>query len=177
MNFFQSLTALQIAGDWTINIAKETADRLVVSVLFYNNRIGDDARKKVPPILLKGTPQELDEGFFQAIEQPVKETAQLFANMEQFLKQKEQAKISSQMEKDNATKVDRDKSDKQKKYEEAMKKVNELEADGKYREAWIKVPPAELYPEQTEFIRNRRLELSKQFAPDLFNEPKIQEPC
>ncbi|MDI6033294.1 prtrc system protein e [Flavobacterium sp. LB2P84] len=176
-NFFKSILALQIAGDWTINIAKETADRLIVSVLFYNNCIGDDARKKVPPILLKGTPQELDDGFFQAIELPIKETAQLFANMEQFLKQKEQAKITSKMEKDNTSKADRDKSDKQKQYEQAMKKVDELEADGKYREAWIKVPQAELYPEHAETIRNRRMALSKQFAPDLFNEPKIQEPC
>lgn len=177
MNFFQSLTNLPIAGDWTINIAKETADKLIVSVLFYNNCVGDDARKKVPPILLKGTPQELDEGFFQVIELPVQETAQLFANMEQFLQQKEQAKIASQMEKENGTKADKEKTDKQKKYEETMKKVDELEADGKYREAWIKVPQAEIYPEQAETIRNRRMELSKQFVPDLFNEPKTQESC
>jgi PRTRC genetic system protein E len=177
MTFFKSLTALQLAGDWNINIAKETADRLIVSVLFYNNRIGDDARKKVPPILLKGTPQELDEGFFHAIEQPLKETAQLFANMEHFLLQKEQATISSQMHKENGTKADKEKTDKQKKYEEAMKKADELEAEGKYREAWIKVPQAELYPEHAETIRNRRMELSKQFAPDLFNESKTQELC
>lgn len=171
-NFFNSIIALQVAGNWTINIAKETTERLIVSVLFFNDTIGDDARKKIPPILLKGTAQELDEGFFQVITQPVKETAQLFANMEQFLKEKEQAKINSQMEKDNATKVDKEKKDKQKKYEDAMKKVDELEADGKYRDAWMKVPQPELYPEYAESIRSRRMQLSEQFAPDLFNEPK-----
>ena len=171
-NFFQSIIALQVAGNWTINIAKETTERLIVSVLFFNDTIGDDARKKIPPILLKGTAQELDEGFFQVITQPVKETAQLFANMEQFLKEKEQAKINSQMEKDNAAKTEKEKTDKEKKYEDAMKKVDELEADGKYREAWMKVPQPELYPEYAESIRSRRMELSKQFAPDLFNEPK-----
>lgn len=171
-NFFQSIVALQVAGNWTITIAKETTDRLIVSVLFFNDTIGDDARKKVPPILLKGTAQELDEGFFQAIQQPVQETAQLFANMEQFLKEKEQAKINSQMEKDNASKADKEKTEKQKKYEDAMKKVDELEADGKYRDAWMKIPQPELYPEYAEIIRNRRIELSEQFAPDLFNEPK-----
>lgn len=176
-NFFKSIIALQIAGNWTINIAKETAEKLIVSVLFFNDAIGDTACRKVPPILLKGTAQELDDGFFQAISEPITETAQLFANMEHFLKQKEQAKIASQMEKDNASKVDKDKSDKQKKYDEAMKKVDELEAEGKFKEAWLKVPQPELYPEQTEIIRNRRMELSKQFAPDLFNEPKPEEPC
>jgi hypothetical protein len=63
-NFFKSILALQVAGDWKINIAKEDMDRLIVSVLFFNDTIGDDARKKVPPILLKGTAEELDNGFF-----------------------------------------------------------------------------------------------------------------
>ena len=87
-NFFQSIFSMQVAGDWTINIAKETADRLIVSVLFFNDKVSDDARKKVPPILLKGTAEELDEGFFNVIETPVKETAQLFINMEHYLKEK-----------------------------------------------------------------------------------------
>ncbi|MFV8334697.1 hypothetical protein ACNQF7_01280 [Flavobacterium sp. RSP29] len=54
-NFFKSILALHVAGNWKISIAKEDTDRLIVSVLFFNDSIGDDARKKVPPILLKGT--------------------------------------------------------------------------------------------------------------------------
>jgi len=171
-NFFQNIVALQVAGDWKINIAKESADRLIVSVLYYNEAIGDGARKIIPPILLKGTAQELDEGFFQAVEQPVKDTAQLFTNMEHFLKEKEKAKVKSQMEKETTTKADKQKTDKQKKYEDGMKKVEELEAEGKCREAWMKVPSAQDYPEQAEIIKARKAALSAQFAPDLFNEPK-----
>lgn len=174
MNFFQSIIALQVAGDWTINIAGDTAGKLIVSVLFYNDTVGDDARRRVPPILLKGTAEELDEGFFQAIEQPVKETAQLFTNMEQFLKQKELAKQSSAMEKDKTSKVDKVKTEKLSKYDEAMKLVDELEAEGKFKEAWMKVPEISKYPEQEEALRKRRASLSAQFAPDLFNEPKSQ---
>jgi len=85
-NFFKTILVLQVAGNWKINIAKEDTDKLIVSLLFFNDTVGDDARKKVPPILLKGTAEEIDSGFFEAIEQPVKDTAQLFANMEQFLK-------------------------------------------------------------------------------------------
>jgi PRTRC genetic system protein E len=178
MNFFQSIIALQVAGDWKINIAKETADKLIVSVLFFNETIGDDARKKIPPILLKGTAKELDEGFFTIIEQPVKNTAALFANMEQYLKEQEQAKINSKMEKDKATKAEKEKTDRQKKYEEAMKKVDELDTEGKHRDAWIRVPDPAQYPEHAETIRNRKTELSKKFAPDLFNvETKDNQPC
>lgn len=169
MNFFQSIIALQVAGDWKITIAKEDTDRLIVSVLFYNEAIGDDARKIIPPILLKGTAEELDEGFFSAIAQPVKETAALFLNMEQFLRQKEEAKKQSQMEKDKAEKTDKERKEKQKRYEEALKKAAELEAEGKYRDAWMKVPDPADFPEQAEALRQRKSELAQQFAPDLFN--------
>ncbi|MFC5683657.1 prtrc system protein e [Flavobacterium sp. MAHUQ-51] len=172
-NFFQTIISLQLTGNWSINIARESAEILIVSVLFFNDAIGDDARKKVPPILLKGTAQELDNGFFEAIENPLKETAELFSNMEQFLKAKEQAKINSQVEKDKALQQDRAKSEKQKKYEESMKKVEALEAEGKFREAWMKVPQPDSYPEYAEAIHKRRMELSQQFEPDLFNETKI----
>jgi PRTRC genetic system protein E len=176
-NFFKSILALQVAGNWKINIAKEDTDKLIVSVLFFNDSIGDDARKKVPPILLKGTAQELDEGFFQVIEQPVKETAELFSNMEQFLKEKEQAKITSQMGKDNALKMDKEKSEMQKKYEEAMKKADELETVGKFKEAWMKVPQADIYLEHRDIIHARKAELSDKFPIDLFNDPNTEESC
>ena len=64
-NFFKSIIALQVAGNCEINIAKEDTDRLIVSVLFFNDTVGDDARKKVLPILLKGTAEELDKGFLK----------------------------------------------------------------------------------------------------------------
>jgi PRTRC genetic system protein E len=176
-NFFKSILALQVAGNWKINIAKEDTGKLIVSVLFFNDTIGDDARKKVPPILLKGTAAELDNGFFEAIAKPVIDTAQLFANMEQFLKEKEAAKISSQMEKDNTVKKDKEKTEMQKKYEEAMKKANELEAAGKFKEAWMKVPHADLYPEYKYIIHARKAQLSDKFPIDLFNDPKPEESC
>jgi PRTRC genetic system protein E len=176
-NFFKSILALQVAGNWKINIAKEDTDKLIVSVLFFNDSIGDDARKKVPPILLKGTAEEIDSGFFEAIEQPVKDTAQLFANMEQFLKEKEQAKVSSQMEKDNVLKMGKEKTEMQKQYEQAMKKAEELETAGKFKEAWMKVPQADLYPEYKDIIHARKAELSDKFPIDLFNDPNTEESC
>ncbi len=169
-NFFQSIEALQVQGDWKINIAKEPSGMWVVSVLFFNDTVGDDARKKVPPILLKGTATELDEGFFPEITKPVQETAQLFINMEQYLKEREQAKLQSQKEKDKATQEEKNKTDRQKKYEEVMKKASELEAAGKFREAFVKVPEADQYPEHADAIREKKSALAKQFSPDLFND-------
>jgi PRTRC genetic system protein E len=171
-NFFQNIVALQVAGDWAISIARDTADKLVVSVLFHNNNVGDDARKIIPPMTFNYTAQELDEGFFDAIAQPVKETSALLSSMEQYMEQLEQAKIASKMEQDKKVKTDKGKTDKQKKFEELMKKADELETQEKYREAWMKVPEVDQYPEHEAEIRARKSELSRKFSPDLFNEPK-----
>ena len=169
MDFFQSLSALQVQGDWKISIRQDKENALLVSVLFTNNECGDDARKLIPPIILKGTAQELDEGFFASITAPIQVTSQLLVNMEGYLKQQEQAQLQSKMQKDKAGKADREKTDKEKKYEAAMKKVDELEAEGKHKEAWMKVPDLTEYPEQVTELRKRKEELSAQFAPSLFN--------
>jgi hypothetical protein len=97
--------------------------------------------------------------------------------MEQFLKEKEQAKVSSQMEKDNALKMGKEKTEMQKQYELAMKKADELETAGKFKEAWMKVPQADLYPEYKDIIHARKAELSDKFPIDLFNAPNTEEPC
>jgi hypothetical protein len=97
--------------------------------------------------------------------------------MEQFLKEKEQAKVSSQMEKDNALKMGKEKTEMQKQYESAMKKTEELETAGKFKEAWMKVPQADLYPEYKDSIHARKAELSDKFPVDLFNNPNTEEPC
>ena len=174
-NFFQSIIALNAAGDWKLTIKREKDDRLVVSALLYSDAVGDEAKKIVPPFLFKGTAAEIDAGFFGALTAPVQETSALFTNMEQHLKARERAKVESQMEKDKQAKADKEKNEKLKKYDEGMKKAGELEAEGKFRDAWMKVPDANDYPEKAEEIRKRKTELSEQFAPDLFN--KNQQPC
>ena len=169
-NFFQAVASLQVAGGWTINLAMENADRWVVSVLLYNEQVGDEAAKRIPPLVLRGTAQALDAGFFAAIGKPAQQTAQLLVNMQHFLQEREKAKINSQMEKDKSAKAERAKMDKDKKYEDAIKKADELEAEGKYREAWMKLPEPTDYPEYDELLRERKTALAKKFAPDLFND-------
>ncbi|MBS1528408.1 MAG: PRTRC system protein E [Bacteroidetes bacterium] len=167
--FFSSLMELNAAGDWKLTIAKEKEDTIVVSALLYSNANGDKAGSIIPPILLKGTPQEIDEGFFAAIAQPVAATSGLLVSMEHYLKQQERAKAESQMEKDKQTKAEQEKKEQQKRYDEAMKKADELEKEGKYREAWVKVPDPADYPGRAEELRKRKSELSAKFSPDLFN--------
>lgn len=171
-NFFSQVAALEFEGCLNLTLKKEGA-LLTVSVLLQNEGCGDAAKKHIPPLILRGDAKELGEGFFPAIAEPVQQTSQLLLNMEQFLKGQEEAKKQSAMEKKKAEKTEKaDKAvpqdPKEKKYLEAMAQADALEAEGKFREAWSKVPQPSDYPDRADALRARRASLSKQFAPDLF---------
>lgn len=169
-NFFSQVAALDFQGCLNLTLRKDV-ESLTVSVLLQNDACGDNAKNHIPPLILKGTAQELGEGFFSAIAEPVQATSQLLVNMEHYLKRQEEARQYSAMEKKKTEKADKpvmEVNTKEKKFLEAMKQVDALEAEGKFKEAWCKVPQPTEYPDKAEMLRKRRESLKNQFAPDLF---------
>ena len=183
-NFFQQVSDLQLIGDLHLSIAKGADNNLVVSVLLKNEQCGDRAKNLIVPCVLRETAQELDRLFFDYITKPMQGSSQLMVNMEHYLKQQELAKQQSAMEKEKADNEKKAKEEREKKYRDAMQKVDELEKEGKYRDAWTKVPEPMDYPEHRETIQQRRSMLATKFAPDLFAEqppvveerPMVEEP-
>ena len=167
-NFFSSVAALNITGDLQVTIRKGAESNWIVSVMLNNEQCGDEARKLIPPLNLRGSAEELDNGFFERITAPIQTVSGLMVDMEGFMKQLEEVKKQSAMEKEKTDRERKEKEAKEKKYKEAMQKVDELEKEGKHRDAWMKVPDPSEYPEQAETIRKRKSSLSSKFAPDLF---------
>lgn len=167
-NFFNQIAALHIAGDLHLTISKGAENKLIVSVLLQNEVCGDNAKHLIPPLNLRGTAEELDEGFFKRITEPMQTASGLMVNMESFMKQLEESKKHSAMEKEKSDKEKKAKEEREKKYKEFMQKVDELEKAGKCKEAWMKVPDPSQFPEQADIIRKRKSSLSEKFAPDLF---------
>jgi PRTRC genetic system protein E len=175
-NFFAHAAAIPFEGCLNITIKKD-AEQLTVSVLLQNEGCGDAAKNHIPPLILKGSPKELCEGFFDAVTKPLAETSELLVNMEQYLKGQEAAKNNAAMEKKITEQADKaDKPDKtttpeqiqEMKYSGIMAKVDALEKEGKFRDAWLKVPQPAEFPEKAEELRKRRGSLSAKFSPDLF---------
>lgn len=166
--FFSGVAALGITGDLQLTIRKGAENNWVVSVMLHNEQCGDSARKLIPSLNLKGTVEELDNGFFEQITTPIQAASGLMVNMEAYMKQLEEVKKQSAMEKEKTDKEKKEKEAKEKKYKEAMQKVDELEKEGKFRDAWMKVPEPAEYPEQAEALRKRKSSLAAKFAPDLF---------
>jgi PRTRC genetic system protein E len=163
-NFFNQIAQMDIQGDLHLTIAKGAENNLIVSVILQNEHCGDNAKQLIPPLNLRGTAEELDEGFFQQIATPLQTASGLMVNMEAFMKQLEEAKKQSAMEKEKTEKEKNEQEAKDKKFKDGMTKADELEADGKFREAWMKVPEMTEFPEKADEIRKRKSELSDKFS-------------
>lgn len=168
-NFFNQIQALDFTGVLQLNISKGAESNLIVSVLLNNEQCGDNAKNLIPPLTFNATPQEFDEGFFEQIKAPIKTVSGVMVDMEKFLKQMEEVKRQSAMEKEKTEKAKKEKEAKDKKFKDGMAKADELETAGKFREAWMKVPDITEFPEKADEIRKRKTSLSDKFGtPSLF---------
>ena len=168
-NFFNQIAQLDFTGNLQLTITKGTENNLIVTVLLNNEQCRDGAKNLIPPLTFNATPQEFDEGFFEQIKKPVQTISGVMVDMEAFMKQMEIVKLQSEAEKQKAEKLKKEKEAKDKKYKEGMAKADGLEKEGKFREAWIKVPDITEFPEKADEIRKRKSSLSAKFAtPDLF---------
>ena len=182
-NFFNQIQQLDFTGVLQLNISKGIESNLIVTVLLNNEQCGDSAKNLIPPLTFNATPQEFDEGFFEQITTPIQKVSGLMVDMEKFQKQLDEAKAQSAIEKEKTEKAKKDKETKDKKFKDAMAKADELEKEGKFREAWIKVPDITEFPEKADEIRKRKTALSDKFAtPSLFGamdeakpEPPIEQ--
>lgn len=159
---------MDIIGDLHITVAKATEDRLVVLVMLQNEACGDSAKHSIPPLSLRGTAEELDQGFFENITAPIQSASGLMVDMEGYMKQLENTKKQSAMVKEKEDRQKKEAEAKDKKFNDAMAKADDLEKEGKFREAWMKVPEIHEFPLKAEQLRRRKAELSAKFAPDLF---------
>jgi len=169
-NFFRQIAKMDINSKLIFTIAKATENRIITSILIQNDGCGDKAKNIIPPFNLKGTPEELDEGFFEKIKKPLETVSGLMVEMEAYMKQVEEAKKQSAMEKEKVDREKKEKDAKEKKYKEAFQKAEALEKEGKYKEAWSALPKTSEFPDFADIICKKQNEYEKHFAPSLFTE-------
>src|ERR1700712_3062420 len=93
-NFFQNIADLQVTGNLNITIKPGEDGHLTVSVLVTNPKASENSAKAIPPLLLRGNALDLDEGFFEAIIQPLKHTDGLLQNMAAYQKGQDKVRTS-----------------------------------------------------------------------------------
>lgn len=167
-NFFTAVSSLHLGGTLQILISKGENGNLVVAVMPKSDN--DIKNNLIIPYTLTGTPELLNAHFFAKITQPVQEATELIDNMERF---QQQLQATKKEKDEKAKKTDKPKTEidpKEKKFRDAMAKVDELEKAGKYTDAWMKVPEISDFPDRAEELRKRKSQLSAKFPPSLFGE-------
>jgi PRTRC genetic system protein E len=169
-NFFKQLNNLKLTGNTILNIQSLPDGTMTVSILLINNSLKDKSANQIPPLILKGSVEELDLKFFETISTPIKKTNQLLCNMnehEQALKNTQ----SNNNTKANSGIAGKDKDGKRKRFDEQIKKVNDLEKLNKIGEAIGQVPDAKIFPEFEEEIKTKMQQLrAKHGTLSLFGE-------
>lgn len=169
-NFFTQISNLNLVGRLQLLLSKNEENGLIVSVMQISAE-NNESKAILAPFNLRGSAADLDIHFFEKINAPIQSVSELLTNEQNFLTTLKQAqdKLAEQKEKG------KDKSEKSKPLDDfakAMKLVDELEAKGEYKNAWMKVPSATKHPEHKELIFSRQASLSAKFSPDLFSHPK-----
>lgn len=111
MELFKKISEMLSEGStMSITIAKK-GENLVVGVMPGNDLVKDAAKKHIVPLNLSGTPEELDEGFVEAIAQPIAKANGLLSDIASFEKAQEEVKAKSKMEADKKAEEDKRKKE------------------------------------------------------------------
>ncbi|WP_426330062.1 PRTRC system protein E [Pedobacter sp. R-06] len=159
-NFFQAIQRLQGVGAWVFNISFAEENEMVVSVLLKPETNGE-IKSKLPPMVFKGTAQELDEGILEGLTVPISETKSLFTNISAYNKGLEDARAkiverpkpvkatapkvageTTLQEKEEQTIEDRPT------FEDIIREIGKLNSSCKYAEAIAMLPKEADYPDK-----------------------------
>ncbi len=124
MFFFKEISGLIPEGTELTVTIKRVGNEMIVSVLPRVKDLKDEAAKKLVPLVVSGTPDELDKGFSAAISNPIQEATGLLVNMKDFEKSVGKAQGSSKIADAN-----------KKKYDQLVKNAEELEKSKKLKSA------------------------------------------
>lgn len=121
--FFQSIYQMMSAGtDLNINI-RRTDGKLSVAVIPKRTTLKDEAGQAIVPLILNGTPMELDGQFLQIITTPLQKAQGILTNLETF---EQQARLAATQGKAAGTAND-------KKTKEAREKQEKMENSSNVR--------------------------------------------
>jgi hypothetical protein len=156
-DFFARLATLELQSDLRLTIRKQPSGMMIVTVQMF----GDKKEPKVlPSFTLTLLPKDLDDGFFEIMEHRPTQASNSFNPTEAMIKQWDKlvqqqtnTPASNKPESTNNTKktppVD-------KKYQAQMDKVEKLEKEGSYRQAYGQLPKEADFPQQKEAIQKKK---------------------
>ena len=175
--FFQSIYQMMSAGtDLSINI-RRMDENLSVVVMPRCTNLKDEAGQLIVPLILNGTPVEMDGQFLQTITAPLQKAQGILVNLESFEKQAELAAAQGKAAKSANDKESKEAREKREKMERLLKKSEEAVTAGKYSDGvmWLKQARALATPNKQKEIDIQMQEVQKKANEgSLFADPAPQ---
>lgn len=125
-NFFTTISPYLKALDLNMNIAQGGTEGTIVVSILPKAKVDDPEAKKIAPIVLKGTPQELDAQLLQIIQQPIQSFSGLTSNIKEFEEAEAKLKEQNAMTKAAADKKKKESEANGKTFDKHNKKFNEF---------------------------------------------------
>ena len=176
--FFQAINRMITAGtDLSFSI-RQVDNRLTVAVMPRRTGLKGEAGGQIVPLVLNGTPEELDAEFLQAISTPVQKAQGILTNLETFEKQAEQAASQNKGAKSPLEKEPKEVREKREKMEKLLKKADEAIAGKRYSEAltWLRQAKVLATPDRQKDIDAKMAEVQKKASEgSLFGEEPFMQ--
>ena len=165
-------------AELTLVMRKMSDSRMAVSLLPKVQTLKESTRNRFVPLVLNGTPAELDAGFFPAVAQPVQRAAGLMLNLAEFEKQTEKTVTSNRTPKPAAKeKETKEAKDKRERYEKYMRKAEEQMTAQDYGGAILSFQQARLLADTEQAVKiDEKIAAAKaaQCQGSLFDVPAAQ---
>lgn len=171
MKLFSTIAAMLSTGSTVSIIIRKNSDgRLVVSTVFRNENVKDEARDQIVPFNVSGTPEELDAEYLDVIGKPLELSKGLQTSMENFEAQQKIAEANSREAKAKKDAIEKEKREKENKGKKLKDEADKLLKDKKYNEATSKYEQALklLSGKEADDAKKSLEECKKHSAPDIF---------
>lgn len=159
---FKELDKVMAAGtDLSLAIRKDGC-KMTVSILPKSSGVKDSAKDQIVPLVVSGSPEELDEGFLSIVTKPVEAVCGLLSRMEEFERAGQQAAAASRMAKEQKDKAASEEKARREKYDALLAKADASIAAGRHSEALPLLEQAmEVAPEKDRQKMEKRINAAK----------------
>ena len=122
---------------------RRVENRLCVAIMPQREKLKEGAGQSIVPLVVNGTPEELDTEFLAQIARPMEKVQGILMNLEAFEKQAEKAAAESKAAQPAAKKETKEERERREKLEKLLKKADESAAARQYSNALIWLRQAE----------------------------------
>lgn len=141
--FFETIYRMLAEGTELDIHIRRVENRLCVAVMPKREKLKEGAVQSIVPLVVNGTPEELDTEFLARIARPIEKVQGILMNLETFEKQAEKAAAESKTAQPAARKETKEERERREKLEKLLKKADESVAARQYSTALIWLKQAE----------------------------------